>query len=114
MPPIEATPRRATAYSGRFGLEIANTSPLAHPRRASPAAVFLTAPASCAYVSVRPVGPSISAGLSPRRAAWRRTYSVIDTSGMSTAGLVLLTIIAVLPRRQCGRRYVLGIGRTRP
>src|SRR5215813_6320458 len=33
------------------------------------------------------------AGLSPRRTAWRRTKSVIDTSGMVTSGLLLFTII---------------------
>jgi hypothetical protein len=33
------------------------------------------------------------AGLSSSLAAWRRTNSVIDTSGMVTSGLVLFTII---------------------
>src|SRR5215470_10864689 len=48
---------------------------------------------------VRPLGPSMNAGLSCKRAACRRMYSVTVTSGIVTAGLSLLMIIA-LPRSQ--------------
>ena len=37
-PPADATPWKAIAYSGRFGAQWANTSPLPKPRAASPAA----------------------------------------------------------------------------
>src|SRR5215472_18107255 len=50
--------------------------------------------ASCPYVSVRPVGPSMIAGLSRSRSACRSTYSPTGTSGIVTSGLVLLMIIA--------------------
>ena len=42
--------------------------------------------ASCAYVTVRSVVASISAGLSPSRSAFASTKSVSGTSGMSTSG----------------------------
>src|SRR5262245_9925855 len=53
---------------------------------------------------MRPLGPSISAGLSCKRAACRRTYSVTVTSGIVTAGLALLMIIA-LPRVETWSRH---------
>src|SRR5713101_823513 len=93
MPPREATALKITAYSGRFGLWIAKTSPLRNPRRSRPAAARRIPSRSCPYVMVRPLGPSISAGLSPSRSAWRSTYSVMETSGIVTAALVLLVIM---------------------
>ena len=42
-PPADATPWKAIAYSGRFGAQWANTSPLPKPRAASPAANRRTA-----------------------------------------------------------------------
>src|SRR5574341_1538143 len=72
---------------------MAKTSPFLNPRWARPALARRTPSESWRYVRVRPVGPSINAGLSPSRGAWRSTYSVIDTSGMLTSGLLLVTII---------------------
>src|SRR5205085_5035439 len=65
--------------------------------RARPAAARRIPSASSPYVSTRPLGPSISAGLWARRAACRRTYSVTVTSGIVTTG-ESLSMIIVAPR----------------
>ena len=72
---------------------------------ARPAAMARTDSASCAYVTVRSVVASISAGLSPSRSAFARTKSVRGTSGTSTSGNGL-RIMARPPRSGSGRLYV--------
>ena len=64
-PPAAATPWNTAGYSGTFGAKIANTSPEPNPRAPSPAATARVIPASWAYVTVRPLGPSIQRRLVP-------------------------------------------------
>jgi hypothetical protein len=42
---------------------------------------------------MRPLDPSMRAGLPARRSACRKTYSVMVTSGIVTSGLLLLVIV---------------------
>src|SRR5262245_399858 len=71
-------------------------SPFLKPRRLSAVATRRTASTNCRYVSVRPVGPSMIAGLSASRVACRRTKSWIVEFGISIEGLGLLTIMRSL------------------
>ena len=101
VPPAISTPWNATAYSGTFGEKIANTSPAPKPRAAKPDASARVMPPSCAYVIVRPLGPSISAGLSPNSAACSSTNDGSDVDGMSMSGSTLRnTIDATLVHRR--------------
>ena len=93
VPPAISTPWNATAYSGTFGEKIANTSPAPKPRAAKPDASARVMPPSCAYVIVRPLGPSISAGLSPNSAACSSTNDGSDVDGMSMSGSTLRNTI---------------------
>src|SRR5207253_3193145 len=80
------------------------TSPLRKPRAANPAATRRTAAASWRYVIVRPVGPSIRAGLSPRCSASPSTIPCSETSGIVASGYGLRMIAMVLlPRRLCAK-----------
>src|SRR6185503_4072082 len=92
-PPSAATAWKTTAYSGPFGAHRASTSPRPNPRSARPAATDPTARTRSPYVSVRPVGPSISAGRSPRSAACSRTNAGRVTSGTVTSPSGLSKII---------------------
>ena len=87
MPPIEVIAWKATAYSSELGARMAKTSPLRKPRSASPAAARRTSSASWPKVSARPLGPSIRAGLSASRAAWRKTKGVSGVSGIAIVGI---------------------------
>src|SRR5438445_13490886 len=82
---------------------MAKTSPFWKPRRARLVATWRTDLARSAYVRVRPVGPSIRAGLFPRPSAPASTKVGSEISGMSTSGYELRKITcapASAPRAQ--------------
>src|SRR5215831_3543869 len=81
------------AYSGRLRLKMAETSPFAKPRWARPDAARRTALVSSWYVNMRPLGPSIRAGLSANSSARRSTNGVSGISGMDTSEYGLRKII---------------------
>src|SRR5918996_1734305 len=76
---------------------MAKQSPFPKPLALSPAPKACTRPASSSYVIVRPLGPSMSAGLSPNSDAPSNTKAVSGTSGMSTAGYGLTTTMLGSP-----------------
>ncbi len=73
-------------------------------------------PPSCAYVIVRPLGPSISAGLSPNAAACSSTNDGSDVDGISMSGRTLRNTIdgnaspSAARGAQCPRRCTTGSG----
>src|SRR5437867_1445919 len=69
------------------------TSPFLKPRAARPAATRSTPRSSAAYVRVRQLGPSISAGFAPRSAARSSTRRCSGTSGTATSGCRLRKIM---------------------
>ena len=83
------------AYSGRLGLKIPNTSPFFRPFFASPAASERTLRSSWEKVMVRPLGPSISAGRSPRLAALARVTALSGPSGIVTSAWGLFRTMLV-------------------
>src|ERR1044072_943618 len=83
-------------YSGQFGLKMPQTSPFLKPRSERLWATMLIESATSLYVNVRPVGPSISAGLSASSCARCSTNGVSAVSGMDISGYGPLIIISVL------------------
>ena len=75
-PPASATAWKMTPYSGQLGAIMATTSPFASPRSNQPLACRRTASSNSAYVIVRPVAPSMKAGLPANRPACSSVYGV--------------------------------------
>ena len=98
-PAAASVPWKARANSGQLGTNRPSTSPFSNPRLARPAATRSTPAPSCAYVSVRPLGPSISAGLPPSCAALASTKRCNAMSGTVISGCGLLKVTA-RPREQ--------------
>ena len=85
-----ATPWKATAYSGRLGLRMPKTSPGPKPLRGQRRGHALDARGEHAVGHVRPLAPSMSAGLSPRAAAPSRTKVGSRTSGTESGAPVYI------------------------
>src|SRR5207247_1591455 len=112
-PPAASVPWKASANSGQLGANRASTSPGAKPRAASPVATRSAPPASCPYVSVRPLAASIRAGLSPSAAARASTKRCTTMSGIAMSGCGLLKSMAPARVAHGGGRVKSALGQLR-
>src|SRR5213592_5177980 len=112
-PPAASVPWNASANSGQLGANRASTSPGTKPRAARPAATRSAPPASCPYVSVRPLAASIRAGLSPSAAACASTKRCTTMSGIAMSGCGLLKSMAPARVAHGGGRVKSALGHLR-